>query len=367
MKLKKQNVLLFARTMGQGGTERVVLQLCDILKPCVNKIVVCSNGGVNVKKLDNMGIEHYQIPDITRKNPLDIIQTIAILRKIIKKEKITLIHSHHRMAAFYSKILTTNHIIKIITAHNIFEDKIRLTRWAYKSTNIIAVGNEVKKNLTTIFKLNSNKIKVVYNAVKPFKKESEKLDIFESNNLNGKIIIGNIGRLSRQKGMEYFIRAAVEVHESFPDTFFLIVRAGEDELKLKGLTKVLGAEDFISFIGYQENVQNIMTQLNFVVLSSLWEGFPLTPIESFSVSKTVIGTNIAGTDEIIENYRNGLLVEPKDYISLAEKMKELINDTELIHTLEKQAFVDFQTKFSFEKYRKDIIDFYNTMVAKHEK
>lgn len=47
--LQNQNVLLFTRTMGLGGTENVVLQLCEILKPVVKKVVVCSCGGINEK------------------------------------------------------------------------------------------------------------------------------------------------------------------------------------------------------------------------------------------------------------------------------------------------------------------------------
>ena len=67
MDLGKQNILFFTRTMMLGGTENVVLQLCEVFKPKVNKIVVCSCGGVNVEKLTEMGIRHYQIPDISSK------------------------------------------------------------------------------------------------------------------------------------------------------------------------------------------------------------------------------------------------------------------------------------------------------------
>ena len=52
MSLKDQNILFFTRTMKLGGTENVVLQMCEILQPYVNKIVVCSCGGVNVEKLN---------------------------------------------------------------------------------------------------------------------------------------------------------------------------------------------------------------------------------------------------------------------------------------------------------------------------
>ena len=57
MELEKQNILFIVRTMGLGGTENVVLQLCEILSGKVNKIVVCSSGGVHEKKLQEMGIK----------------------------------------------------------------------------------------------------------------------------------------------------------------------------------------------------------------------------------------------------------------------------------------------------------------------
>ena len=61
MDLGLQNILFFARTMGLGGTENVVLQLCEIFKPVVNKIVVCSCGGINEKKLEEMGLFNEEV------------------------------------------------------------------------------------------------------------------------------------------------------------------------------------------------------------------------------------------------------------------------------------------------------------------
>ena len=51
MMLKNQNIMFFTRTMQLGGTENVILQLCEVFKPLVNKVVVCSHGGVNEEKL----------------------------------------------------------------------------------------------------------------------------------------------------------------------------------------------------------------------------------------------------------------------------------------------------------------------------
>ena len=68
MILKKQNILFLTRTMALGGTENVILQLCEVLKNEVNNIVVCSCGGINEKKLQEMNIEHIKINDIENKN-----------------------------------------------------------------------------------------------------------------------------------------------------------------------------------------------------------------------------------------------------------------------------------------------------------
>ena len=124
MILKVQNLLFFTRTMALGGTENVVLQLCEIFKPLVNNIAVCSCGGENVKRLDEMGIHHYTIPDIENKSPSVMLKVAKQLRKIIRDENITVIHTHHRMAAFYVAALRLYKKCSFInTSHNTFYDK----------------------------------------------------------------------------------------------------------------------------------------------------------------------------------------------------------------------------------------------------
>ena len=84
MKLKNQNILFIVRTMGLGGTENVVLQLCEILLSKVNKIVVCSSGGIHEEKLKRMGVVHYTIPDIASKNLAEMTKCYMSIKSIIK-------------------------------------------------------------------------------------------------------------------------------------------------------------------------------------------------------------------------------------------------------------------------------------------
>lgn len=358
---KKQNVLFLSRTMGMGGTENVMLQMCEILKLKVDNIVVCSCGGINESKLKELGIRHYIIPDITEKNPITMYKTWKEIRRIVQKEKITLIHSHHRMAAFYAQLVRKQGTSKVANAHNTFYDKKILTKFAYKNTYLIAVGEQVKKNLIDVFSINSKQITVIHNSVKEFDQHIVPLPEIQSARNDGKILIGNIGRLSEQKGMEYYIKSIGLINSKYSNLKFFIIGDGEDADKLKILGKNELLDGVLEFLGYRADVQNIMSQLDFIVLSSLWEGFPLTPIEAFSVGKPIIATAVDGTVEIISNAEDGILIPPRDEGAIADKIEYLIRNPDKAKQFGENGYNKYLKDFSKEKFANNVIEFYKSI------
>lgn len=361
MNLEKQNILMILRATQHAGTENVAIQICKILKPYANKIIICSADGINKNLLDELEIKHYVIPDVEEKNLFTMCHIYRTLRRIVRIEKITTIHTHHRMAAFYARIINIKNSLSVInTSHNTFSDKRLLTEWIYKKVNLIACGEMVKKNLIEIFKLPQDKISVIHNAVEPWDCEQQCIEEFASLKARGYILVGNVGRLSPQKAMDVFINTykLVEKKATLP---FKYVIVGDGELKddLNEQVKRLGLEDNILFMGYREDIRNVLAQLDFIVLSSLWEGLPLTPIEAFSVKKAVIGTAVDGTVEIIKNGVNGFLVSPNDKDMLAEKIADLINNKEMLKNFESEAYKSYLQLFSFEIFSKKILDYYS--------
>ena len=348
--LSKQNILFFTRTMELGGTENVILQLCETFKPLVNKIVVCSCGGVNEKKLKELNIKHYTIPDIENKNPSCILTVSKMLKKIIKNENITVVHTHHRMAAFYVAFLKIyKKCLFINTSHNTFDNKVKFTRYAYKHANLVACGEMVKKNLVETFGLPEKQVTVIHNAVKPFVDQIKVDPFIKQLHDEGFYVVGNIGRLSEQKGMEYFIAAIPTIKLYMNHVKFVIVGTGEDEKKLMDLVTKLDLKDDCYFLGYRSDVQNLMSQMDLVVLSSLWEGLPLTPIEAFSVGRTVVATAVDGTVEIVNDGINGYLVSPKNSLEIAEKVVKVLQNKELRNSFEKEALQTYEDDFSFNE------------------
>lgn len=354
-------VLHISRTMGQGGAEKVVYQLCK--KEMGYVPIVASSGGFYVDELKKINVKHYIIPDLEQKNLVMMIKTLFTLLKIVNKEKVDIIHSHHRMAAFYSKVISL--IIRrkrIYTAHNVFFDKKLLLRFVLKNSTIVAVGEGVKNNLVNFYKINSKDIVVIYNSIDPVVTGNQNQKL-KKLNLQDKILIGNIGRLTQQKGIDVFIKAISIVSKNNKNVIGVIIGDGEERENLIKLTKNEGISENICFLGYQSNVLDIIDQLKFVVLSSRWEGLPLTPLEVFSRKKTIIATNISGNNEIIKHGYNGLLFEKDDIQDLVAKILDIqINDKKL-HILENNAYLDFNNNYNFEAFIKKYNDIYIKILA----
>lgn len=365
MKLSEQNIMFFTRSMELGGTENVILQLCEILNNEVNKIVVCSGGGVNVQKLEKMGIRHYKIDDIENKSIKTMISVFKTLSEIIKTEKINIIHTHHRMAAFYTRILIKNKKVRFInTSHNIFYNKKYLTKYAYSKANLVACGNMVKRNLSEYFGLENKDIHVINNAVKEFDNNIVKIPILEELKEKGYYLVGNIGRLSKQKGIEYFIKSIPKIKNSCPMSKYIIVGDGEDKVKLQQLVDELNINEDVIFMGYRSDIQNIISQLDIIVLSSLWEGLPLIPIEAFSVGKSIIATNIEGTSEIVIDNYNGILVPSKNYEMISNKVIELIFDKDKLEELNKNARKFYENNLNYKKFSDAYKNYYINLLEK---
>lgn len=343
-------VLHISRSMGQGGAEKIVFQLCTGIKEVSQ--CVASAGGAYVDELKEQKIPHYLIPDIDGKNPFIILKTIKTLWSIVKKEKVDIIHTHHRMAAFYARVLQFfNHRLKhVYTAHNVFYGKRLLLRFALQRAVVVAVGNGVKENLKTEYGINEKRIRVIYNAIDTSELTGNNNELIDSLKESGYYVIGSIGRLSRQKGIDVLIKAMRELNDEFNSIKLVIIGDGEDRNKLEKLAKRLGVTDKIIFLGYQSNVLDIISQLEFVVLPSRWEGLPLTPIETFSQGKTIIATNIPGNNEIIVNQKNGLLFKKDNVADLVKKIKLLILDNQLKRNLEDSAYESYKNNYNYSVF-----------------
>lgn len=357
------NILHLTRTMGTGGTEKVILQLTRLLVENGDTVFVASMGGKHEIDLKNINAQHINIRDLEKKNPIDIFSNLLKIKSAILQNNIEVVHTHHRMAAFYIRILQQLKMITvkhIHTQHNVFNDKIWLTNFSLKRCQIVAVGKNVSDSLTNTYKLNEKDVRVIYNSVDNSNIERQSCNIH-----NGSFTIINVGRLSEQKGMSYFIQAAFKIKNAgYKNVRYLVVGDGALREDLVREIAELHLQNDVTLLGFRRDVQELMMNSNLVVLSSLWEGLPLTPIEAFSCGKAVVATAVDGTPEIITNGFNGLLVRPKSSDDLSKKIEYLIDNQEKLEEFERNAKKTFDQKFSYVVFKDQYLNLYKEVESK---
>ena len=340
---RKNNILHISRTMDIGGAERIVYQLSSDLKDEFDSVHVASTGGLWESELAAQGIQHHKILDIDSKNPVTVLKLLFSIHQIIKQKGITIVHTHHRMAAFYIRLLKLVHpkLIHVYTAHNVFKDKLPLYGFALKNAKSVAVGEAVNKNLKEDVGITDSR--VIYNGV-VLKETDEQVD--EIISYDG-IKLGCIARLSEQKGLTYLLDAMSLL--TIKDIRLFIVGEGELREELENKVKELNLQDSVIFLGYRKDIVECINSFDFCVLPSVFEGFGLVAIEAFMNSKTLVATAIPGLNEVVTN-ENGVLVPAKDPVALASAIDKLATDATLRQELASQAKKDYENRFSYSMF-----------------
>ena len=351
---RKNNILHISRTMDIGGAERIVYQLSSDLKDEFNSVHVASTGGLWESELAAQGIQHHKILDIDSKNPVTVLKLLFSIHQIIKKKGITIVHTHHRMAAFYIRLLKLVHpkLIHVYTAHNVFKDKLPLYGFALKNAKSVAVGEAVNKNLKEDVGITDSR--VIYNGV-VLKETDDQVD--EIISYDG-IKLGCIARLSEQKGLTYLLDAMSLL--TVKDIRLFIVGDGELRNELENKVKELHLQDSVTFLGYRKDIAECINSFDFCVLPSVFEGFGLVAIEAFMNSKTLVATAIPGLNEVVTN-ENGVLVPAKDPAALASAIDKLATDATLRQELSSQAKKDYENKFSYPLFLENYRELYREL------
>ena len=129
-----------------------------------------------------------------------------------------------------------------------------------------------------------------------------------------------VGRLERVKDYPTLLGALAML----PDAALTIAGAGRDEAALHALCGQLGIEDRVSFAGFQQEVDPLLRAADAFVLSSLWEGLPVSVLEAQAIGLPVVATDGRGTTEAMVVNETGLAVPVGDVEALAGAMRAIM-------------------------------------------
>jgi colanic acid/amylovoran biosynthesis glycosyltransferase len=158
-------------------------------------------------------------------------------------------------------------------------------------------------------------------------------------------------RVSPEKGISFLVRALKSLISQGYDFRLRIAGNGPSLPSLKQLVSDLGMKDSVAFLGYQTEEQIIreLQASDLFVLPSFVEGVPVSAMEAMAIGVPVIATNIAGTSELVEDGKTGLLVRPSDTAALIEAILKLANDHDFRLRLAEVGRKKVETEFDVDK------------------
>jgi L-malate glycosyltransferase len=344
------NILYLNNSAHLGGDTKCILKLCKEFKKN-NKVIMVSSGGICEEEFENIGIEHYCINDVENKSLLNILNNCITLRRLVKENNIQIIHSHHRMTTLIAKISCKFMKVNIIhTQHLCINDKYKLSNIALRNINIITVSKEAKKILLEKSKLKDERIKTIYNSIEIIENVDEVDPRLVEMKKKGFFIVCQVSRVIHYKGIYDFVEVARKTIENNDNIRFVFIGDGPEMEELQNYIDKERLNNYVLLLGIKKNIIDHLKYINLFILCSYIEGLPLTPIEAFSQSIPVIGTNIGGTNEEIIDGVNGYLVTPKDIGGFVDKILYLYNNKEVLTYMGNKAYEVYLDKFNETQY-----------------
>lgn len=340
MSKKKIKILYVIYSICIGGGETQLLKILENIDyDRYELFLACSKGEFYdlVKNLKN--VRFYNI-DFKSKFSF---KAILELKDIIEENSIDIVHSHLLRSTLNSRFAKLFSNLPVILITNLHNSLIRANvGWFQKYSNLIidsitgrlddmaiTVSNSLKDDLVKYERYNDNKVTTIYNGVAlDDYTESEPL-LRKELNLTGKdILVGYVGRLHEQKGLQYFLESIPLILKKCAEYAITFVIVGDGPLKdyLVGLSREYGIENCIRFTGFRDDIPDILNSFDIMVSPSIYEGLPVTLIEASAGQKPIVTTDIAGNNEVVLDNETGYLVPVKSGFAIAESVCDLIID-----------------------------------------
>jgi glycogen(starch) synthase len=302
----------------------------------------------------------------------EVVRYARAARKIAKKEQFDIIHAHDWLS-FLAGIEAKNVSGKPLVVHvhatefdrtggqgvnqNVYNIERRGLHFADK---IIAVSNLTKQKIVEHYGINPSKIKVIHNGVdrEDYRKLSEQLAHLKREN---KKIVLYAGRITIQKGPEYFIRAARRVLDYYPDAVFVVAGSGDMERQIMMEAAYLGISDRILFAGFLrgDELNAIYQAADLYVMPSVSEPFGITPLEALVNDTPVLISRQSGVSEVLTHALKSDFWDTED---MANKIISVLMHNSLKETLRENGCREVE-KISWKEAARKCVDLYRNILS----
>lgn len=294
----------------------------------------------------------FQLRGIFIKKEIDIVHTFQVQSDILGGIAARLAGARYIISQYESKIIEDN--VSIIKQFFYRMVNKLIKKWFRKT---IVVSEGLKKELALEKFRPPETVEVVHLGLQ-LPDAYRKMQFSFDNLREGRPLIGTVGRLSKEKAMERLIMAAPLVLKEIPRAKFLIFARGEEKENLSVLINRLGVSSQVILDDrpWIESIYELLKTIDIFVMPSIREGCPTALLEALVLARPTVASDIEGIRDIIENNKEGILVNTADAELFAEKIIFLCkNPDKAINFGEsgrKKVLADFTMESEMAKFRK---------------
>lgn len=368
-------VLQIIDTMGSGGVERRRLSMAKLLdKSTFELSIICTNAVGNIKnEFTELGVEVNVIGDL--KSFYDIRQHRKVIA-IINEYKPHIIHGAVFEGVTMASINGFLKRVPIIIIEETSDPQNRRLKGhllmkllSLTSNKVIGVSPASVNYLKRKLHISSKKAILINNGVSvpEISTDEFKQNVREKYNIKkDEIVIGSVGRMSSDSHKRFsdLIKAFAVLIQKGIQAKLILVGDGPERENYSKLVKECQITEHVIFAGYQNNVNTFYSVFDIFSLVSAYEAFGLVLAEAMLHKLPIVATNVGGIPFIIDDTKNGFLVNKYDVSAIASKLEILCRDENFRKEFGLNGYNKALSEFTEERYIQNIETLYYELLNK---
>ncbi len=172
-----------------------------------------------------------------------------------------------------------------------------------------------------------------------------------------------VGRLSREKEVGLLIEAVSRLRSEFPRIGLAVAGDGPHREQLERQVDALALRGSVRFLGYVEDVGQLLAACDCFVLPSRMEGMPIALLEAMSFATPIVATAVGSIPSVVRDGREAILVPASDAQGLLEGLRRVLRDNAVRDWLGKNARERFLQEYTSERMTARYVEFYNAVLG----
>ena len=371
-----QDMLLTCRELGEKY-EIVLVHGLSIESQMTDREKETVDRGI--RKAVEGGVIVIALPSLVRRiSPVQDLKALFSLWRLLIREKPSMVHTHTSKAGilgrFAAKLAGVSIIIHRPHGHVFYGHFGPLVSKCFLLTErlmalitdrMVALTQAERDDHIALSVFSPEKIVMIHSGVDVEQFTTVQPNISEKKRalgLNSKgLVVGTVGWLLPIKGPLHLLKAMSNVWESHPETSLVFVGKGDLEKGLKEKARRMGVSDKVVFLGWRDDIPEIMQVLDVFVLPSLNEGMGRVLVEAMAAGKPVVASRVGGILDLVKEGQNGFLAGPGDEKGLAIAIKKLLEDKKMRDEMGKRGR-EIAQDFSVEKMIEKIDVLYESLL-----